>query len=631
MRKLNKLAAAIAVALSAGMASQAQAIMTVHHDQEGDAMVFPVYYGVIENYYTIHNNSLNWVQGHVRFRSAAWTAELLDFDIILSPGDVQVIRVADLDGDGNWEVDMNVDPNGFQYVGLWPMGGEAPQCSSELPEATGTSTSASGCMDFKTGLLPVLTTAELKTYPDMATFQSAYGEIGKRTPEMRGVDPRTAYGYIEYVAEAVLLGCNDTLVPDSGEYCDSDMDGVSDFKENGPKLDTFVYPVNSWNWSNPNLLENDLGGVGNYLSGRYYITVPGIAGMSGNALMIRNFRTPTSATVAHRVDNYIDTEVIYHTDNPSALDDVYVYRFNDTLESEELISFNNTWGPTLADGDDYCLTANTPWGAGPVAGAMGVNDAYSNRYTVTTNTVQNVQVNAAAALGVDAFAQVDAVNCVDYWDDIYFDVAFGTGINSIAEVEVAIDRNAQTFTHHFFNGGSNDLSGAAAATAGSWYLAHYPTKFYRGEDAYAGSTDLVHYTKRAGNYLLSHDNSKVYNVEIWDIDENSHCRLSEEREVTSPVVTVEVSGGDCQFTVSQELQLFSIGQLLSTQNNPIVASLAQGQAILSPIHSDFTNVDPDVFRRSFPGVMYTFNITNPLGLDHLVPMVRSEIFVEPPM
>jgi hypothetical protein len=642
MRKLNKLAAAIAVALSTGIASHAQAIMTAQHDQEGDAMVFPVYYGVIENYYTIYNDSMNWVQGHIRFRSAAWTAELLDFDLVLSPGDVQVIRVADVDGDGNWEVDATVDPAGFQYVGLWPFESEGPACSSEAPEATGSNVTVNGCMDFSTSLLPVLmNNAELTAYPNVAALQNAYGQVGAgatqpRAVEARTVDPRTAYGYIEFIGEAVLVGCNDTLLPDSGEFCDTvgpnnlpGADGVSDF------ADGDAYYVNAWTWANPDGSGYDLEGVGNYLSGRYYITLSGVGGMSGNALMIRNFRTDANP---HRVDNYLpDSEVIWHIDNPSAFDAEYVYRYPDGVpvvgELEEGVSFNNTWGPTLADGDDYNLQLGAAWDAGPTMNyTIRAVDTISNRYTFTATGLSEIQLNGAGGLAMDAFLNAGAQ---DAWDDEY---STGSGeINSIAEVELALDRNAQTFTSHFFQGGSNDRSTSPAATAmGSWYLAHYPTKFFRGENVLdAGApADLTTYIKRAANYLLSPELSKVYNVEVWDTDEHSHCRTSIERAQTSPVQP-SVRTADCQYPVNQELMLFSIADLVATQNNPAeLTGMREGQVVLSPIHSDHTSADQTVdgvYYRSYPGILYTFNITNPINLDHLVPMTRSEWFIEPPM
>ncbi len=77
MKKMNKLAVAVGVALSLGVASQANAVMEFHQGGKGDVVLFPYYNGSEgwENYYTITNDSPLWIQGHLRFRGAAWCAE----------------------------------------------------------------------------------------------------------------------------------------------------------------------------------------------------------------------------------------------------------------------------------------------------------------------------------------------------------------------------------------------------------------------------------------------------------------------------------------------------------------------------------------------------------------------------
>jgi hypothetical protein len=129
-------------------------------------------------------------------------------------------------------------------------------------------------------------------------------------------------GYIEVIAEAVLVGLTK----------DRAMQGVS-----------------AWAWNNAG---NALEGVDNVLSGTAFLSVPGSnnLGVAYNAEAIQDFRT---AGAIHRLDTYIaDTGVILHIDNSLANDGDYVYRFNDSNDFEKRISFNNTWGPTLADGDD---------------------------------------------------------------------------------------------------------------------------------------------------------------------------------------------------------------------------------------------------------------------------------------
>ncbi|MCP4695458.1 MAG: hypothetical protein GY862_01215, partial [Gammaproteobacteria bacterium] len=117
MKKANKLIVAIAAAASLSPAAS-QAEIKLKPDGFGDALIFPVFHGLAENYFTISNISYDYVQGHIRFRGAGWGSGLLDFDVILAPFDIFVFRLADLDGDGQWEIDQSIDPDNFAYTSL---------------------------------------------------------------------------------------------------------------------------------------------------------------------------------------------------------------------------------------------------------------------------------------------------------------------------------------------------------------------------------------------------------------------------------------------------------------------------------------------------------------------------------
>ena len=279
MKSFKKwIVAAVATALI-GLASNAAAV-NLKTDGLGDALLFPVFNSYVDNYYTVTNNANEWIQAHVRFRGALWSAELLDFDIILSPGDVFVFRLADLNGDGEWELDQSIDEDNWTYTSLLQedrmLGG-----SYALEPSAG-----------------IVTDAEL-------------------------AHQRRA-GYIEVIGEAVLVGLTKTRA----------LQGVTAYE--------WVHTDN-----------NTLDGVGNVLSGTAFISLAGDnLGLAYNAEAIQDFRT---ANAAHRDDDATypaDPEVICHIDDSFAQDDLYVYRINDTDDFERRISFNNTWGPTLADGDD---------------------------------------------------------------------------------------------------------------------------------------------------------------------------------------------------------------------------------------------------------------------------------------
>jgi hypothetical protein len=617
MRKLNKLAAAITVALSAGvMAPQAHAVISAHYDQEGDAMLFPLFYGVLENYYAIHNNSNLWVQGHLRFRGAAWSGELLDKDIILSPHDVFVFRVTDMDQDGYWEVDQSLDPNNFMYTGH-----ANATCSGNVPENTGSTTTVAQCQDFSDVLFPTLTGSDGGVL-DPANYPNINDQI---------IADQKAYGYIEYIGEAVLVGC-DTPESGVGEGCDLDGDGDN---QND-------WPLDAWDWSDAEAngdvgVAGTLDGVGNWLSGQFWISLPGSAstGVSGAALMFRDFRTASPAGT-HRVEHTYpwDTEVILHTDNPAIADAPYVYRFGDEDAYENDVSFNNTWGPTLADGDDYDLGVNAVLNY-TVLDATGTTPTpnYGNSVRQTLPTMGNVAVmNAYSASG-------SAAAGADFWDDL----AAVTGgvlaynrVNSIAEVDLAINKNAQSFTGHYFDLGSSN-KGSGGAPLMSAYFVHFPTKFYRAElkepagRPYAG---LSHYINYIVDYLLGGEVIKVYDVETWNTDEDYECVPGQTSIVSPTVLDPGMTGvqgfevENCQWPFRYELNLVTIQELKSThEDSPMVQAFTEGQLNAFPEYSNLSAAtNTEVFAQSYPGLWYSFDLelgTN-VDLRHWLPMIRSE-------
>ena len=362
MKSFKKwIVAAVATALI-GLASNAAAV-NLKTDGLGDALLFPVFNGYVDNYYTVTNNDNVWVQAHVRFRGALWSAELLDFDIILSPGDVFVFRLADLDGDGAWEIDQSIDPDNFTYT-------ELLQANQILEGSYALEPSAG-----------VVTDAEL-AHQRMA-------------------------GYVEVIGEAILVGLTKTRA----------MQGVS-----------------AWEWSDAaNGFVNDRGllDVGNILSGTGFISIPGNnnLGLAYNAEAIQNFRTTNGF---HRLDTYAaDTGVILHIDNSLATDGSYVYRFNDSDNFEQRISFNNTWGPTLADGDDFDGI---------------INDALDLRYN-RVNSVTEVEdaVEAAGQVFRSYYFDSDEITSSYF---VHFPTKFYYGEDSLlygqASLQSYIDRAVAT-------------------------------------------------------------------------------------------------------------------------------------------------------------------------------------------
>jgi hypothetical protein len=468
MKTVNRLAAAIAVALSMGIATQANAApIELRHNGIGDAMLFPVFNGYVENYFTITNSSGNWEQGHIRFRGASWSAELLDFDVILSPGDVFVFRLADLDGDGLWEIDMSIDPNNFRYTSV-----QATGCN-------GTCIDASNALEPSAG---VVSDGILR--------------------HQRNV------GYVEFIGECQLDGMTPARM-NALLTAGSSLAPLGLSEANRTKVGNGL-GTNCWVWGDaPNSWVSDRGltDFPNVAAGTAFISIPGQShGVAYNSETFVNFRTGAHF---HRVDNYRivngvsldaanaakmdanDAVIVHEEDSnsvvngPSPFGD-YVYRFLEEgsggRNDESRISFNNTWGPTLADGDDYGLFANFYTNA-------GVNSA-----DVAAGTT--VTLNAEFRQGQLYFIPNLLTPEIDFWDN-----RLATSrVNSIAEVESAIRKGGQAYDSFYFDGAS---LGKTTATLKSWFFAHFPTKFYYGEDPlYYGKNTFRAYLDEAVRRLM---------------------------------------------------------------------------------------------------------------------------------
>lgn len=623
MTNMKKLSVAVTLALSMGVASHASPPeIILKHNGKGDALLFPVYNAYVDNYFTISNNGNKWVQGHLRFRGAAWSGELLDMDIILSPGDVFVFRVADMDGDGEWELDQSLDPNNFKYTAY------LTKCKSSVTQAV----NEKNCMDLNKGLVPTTRNAVI-------------------TDAI--VDHHLKVGYIEFIGEAVLEGM--------------DHDKMNQLLSDKPSADMAPYQtkqgnargVTAWSWSDAgNRFRNDKGlsDVPNALSGTAFITLPGIGhGLAYNAEALVNFRTEMVnqpvftdqqylagehhlLAPAHRIDNYRfyhDTDigvdyaldddemkiranraVIVHDENVSGPGSAtpasktlyrpygdYVLRFEKTAGSmedrydETLMSFQNTWGPSLADGDDYEL--------------MGIRPTYGDPQD-------------------------------DDFDASYKDYSlpYSLGVpNSVAEVEEAIRQDGQTFTAYYFDGG--ELSESAVSLT-SQYFAFFPTKVFWGGmyDLYKAGSQ-ADYITQAVQYLLS--KAKPYCLELWDNTEREACRAkAPEAAFGSPFVPGSGAGGSaggasamsgvsvscrnpnatpCITVLGFELNFFDIDYIKSRFPDQKVSGIdlstdfKGGKVILDP-SMDANDPFQNSKQHIWPALMYTFELGDDWSISH---------------
>jgi len=532
MKPIMKFAAAAAMAFSIGMLPQANAEITLKSNGVGDALLFPVFNGYVDNYFTISNSSNQWVQAHIRYRNASWSGELLDFDVIFSPGDVLIFRIADLNGDGKWEIDQSLDPKTFEYSGM-------------LKSCEGVET-------------PCIAPSELLIPPASAAV-----------PEAEIMHAKMA-GYIEVISEGYLNGMTHAKMARLTAPAFAGQRAAEGQREVDNKLGTSI-----WSWvDGQNATESSVGSgkyagyhstrtaedAGNWLSGTAFITVPNTGmGIAYNAEAFVNFRTTSTMTseriditpiggnpIRHRIDNYPnDWAVIVHNeDSIGAAGGIspqgdYIYGFrperpDEDRTDEARISFNNTWGPTLADGDDY---------------------------------------NVSATWAVDPFDPE-----IDNWDNelcpiAAIQVGFHLCANSIAEVEDAIRAGGQVYTSFFFDEGEYDNTKLE-----SWYFTLFPTKFYQGEHPnywLVQPATLSNYISKSVAWLLAL--GKPISLEIWDHEEHPGSGSTPDCPI-SPCLPDDVAVA----ALGQELALFNVDWIKSFFTAGAVDTYTKGRVVVAP-------------------------------------------------
>jgi len=481
---------------------------------------------------------------------------LLDFDVIFSPGDVLIFRIADLNGDGKWEIDQSLDPKTFEYSGMKRF------CEAGKATETGKATDT-----------PCIAPSELLIPP-----------ASPRVSEAEIMHAKMA-GYIEVISEGYFNKCsnssgslrtcmNHTNMARLTDPAFAGQRAADGQREVDNKLGTSI-----WSWvdgENATEISGRYVGyhstrtaedVGNWLSGSAFITVPNTGmGIAYNAEAFVNFRTTSTMgsdrtditdllggdMIRHRIDNYPDDwAVIVH--NEDSIGDAggispqgdYVYGFiperpKEDRTDESRISFNNTWGPTLADGDDY---------------------------------------NVSATWAVDPFDPE-----IDNWDNELCPIAaiqigFHLCANSIAEVEDAIRAGGQVYTSFFFDEGEYGNT-----KLGSWYFTLFPTKFYQGErEDHRRQVTLVtlggptnsSYVIEAVAWLLAL--GKPISLEIWDHEEHPGSGSTPDCPI-SPCLPDDVAVA----ALGQELALFNVDWIKSFFTAGAVESYTKGRVVVAP-------------------------------------------------
>ncbi|MCP4698323.1 MAG: PKD domain-containing protein [Gammaproteobacteria bacterium] len=466
--KRQSLAPLVCSMLLSVVVAPANARMELKTGGQGDILLFPVFIKDFDNNFTITNHSDGWLQGFLRFRGAGWSSELLGFPIILSPFDTFRFRLADIDGDGLWEIDQSLSPENFTYTSL------TRGCNGAI--------SLENCMDSSTALEPGAVLDE----------------------SLRGYH-RTS-GYVEFIGEARLDGMSmarmEVLLESAATDADFDRLGMGRQHRSGIGTDL---GTNAWRWSDAaNGFAADLGlsDFPNAVSGTVLIsTADNAVYLAYNAEALQNFRTNAApvlpATATHRINNYTrntasafphpaasavtqndNNAVILNHGSSARSDEQYTYRFTDfigdggTANYEQRISYINTWGATLADGDDYDLT-----------GLRTMNPS-----------------------GEDDYDELAGIT------------------NSIAEVEEAIRAKGQNFSSYYFDGDvydqtAPDGNGVNTAAVTSWFVDFFPTKIYA--TALTGFSSASRLQDYIDQQIPRHINrAKVLRARVCDVGEN---------------------------------------------------------------------------------------------------------------
>jgi hypothetical protein len=358
------------------------------------------------------------------------------------------------------------------------------------------------------------------------------------------------------------------------------------------------------------------------------------------------------------VPDVLSNEVIFHheasTEDGS---EDYIYRIDETRPDERRISFNNTWGPTLLDGDDYYVGENatvinlTAADAQAVATAtnagLRVSDAYARRSTHTGVGMDFFNNSSPVYIpGFDSAAGAPRYSDVDGWD-----ARLGVP-NSASEVEAALHAAGQTFTGHFFDTRSNidpyRNTTDSALPLLTFYAAHFPTKFFWGEDGLfygmyvedptltgAPTKALKKYIQHAVNTLLGKDRIKSYDVAVWNVIEDWACEP--EQPTGSPYVPGGGGSGsgagsnsdwklnieECVINMPYELQLFGIGHLKQTQQPSTNHRQGKVALVPKPGHNNPASSDLSIRSHSYPAAIYQFNIDSSVDFMHWRPMFKS--------
>jgi hypothetical protein len=289
--------------------------------------------------------------------------------------------------------------------------------------------------------------------------------------------------------------------------------------------------------------------------------------------------------------------VIVHNENGivanSAGDYVYWWESGpETRCDEQSIAFNNTWGPTLADGDDYEMSSSFINLASPFP---QFNELPPTSQTITNNKwdqlgILNANGNPWNLRGTGCPFQFSptAISPIDDFDCNWSFVRGHSPVNSIAEVDEALRDAGQTFTAYYMQSDYFDKSGeglqrndgiASTASLTTQFVSFFPTKFFHFELAKAGCTApaspghayTVFDNLIADRAIAMTSYPKLATVQVWDTEENP-IGVPTNNQCISPATLAEC------FTATQNINFpFEVGVMGIDHVKNVIAPGVAGQ------------------------------------------------------
>jgi hypothetical protein len=295
-------------------------------------------------------------------------------------------------------------------------------------------------------------------------------------------------------------------------------------------------------------------------------------------------------------------------------DYVYWWTTPETRCEEQSIAFNNTWGPTLADGDDYEMDGDF-MSVGAVSGELPPQETGAVNANGEKGALRWTTLFPPALLpnltGSNPFDDVD-----DTWTYEAYAGPFVTR-NSVAEVDEAIRAAGDSFSTYYMDALAGDIfdkSGLATDGLITQFLSYFPTKFFYFEDlpnrdlgiCRATGTNFstleAFVTNRVGAMMAV---PKGVNVQIWDIKERE-LNVVDRPECISPATDPSCFTTTRGVALPFEVGIMGIDFLTRALGGPLEAPWDKGRVVFDLLDNGNAYLSRGSGVGPWAGLMYAF-------------------------